>query len=566
MLTLNPLNVGDLASNLHTTLVGGRLQKSYLFPDHILLKFRDTNKQSCYLEIRQLPCIRASGPSNEQLRRTIHRGVSERLMNTRVTDVYQVGHDRILRIELQKTTSHLLIEVRFFTRSTILIHDHTRLLFSTNRSIDNKSIVSSPDTETSFESLFDSLPMQMIRAQTACDLRPILEDADRNRGGKQFLLRAGERLIILPFEIPEFRTIQTFSSIIPALNSIVVQQEHLKHRATEQSSTIEDTKHARMLRALERQRVEHQERIALIEQLLECFNDLDLMIELESIEKLRTYARGDLVVSLDYRNERRVLRFELGPSCWNYTKEIRPVLIQNELFEQRKASIRALRSIERRAHDLERSDSRQIRVTSEHSIEPTKILWFERENYRFCLTSDGHLALLGRNAPQNEELISKHLEGPDRFCHAEFYGAPHLVLKQGETASDEELEEACTLAFLFTNRWQPQTRHGLSYWTLPSQVSKNDPAGHRLPEGQFYIEGIRNYIQLRRFHLTINQMTYEGSNRLIISINPLHGAKRSITVIPSARKTTLSKELAKIFQTTEDQIRSMLPPGYSRIK
>ena len=55
--------------------------------------------------------------------------------------------------------------------------------------------------------------------------------------------------------------------------------------------------------------------------------------------------------------------------------------------------------------------------------------WFER--YRWFYTSSGRLVIAGRDASQNELIVSRHGEKGDLFFHADVHGAPATILKGG---------------------------------------------------------------------------------------------------------------------------------------
>jgi len=53
--------------------------------------------------------------------------------------------------------------------------------------------------------------------------------------------------------------------------------------------------------------------------------------------------------------------------------------------------------------------------------------WFER--YRWFYTTDGILAVGGRDSSSNSAIIRKHLEKNDKVFHAEISGSPFFLLK-----------------------------------------------------------------------------------------------------------------------------------------
>jgi predicted ribosome quality control (RQC) complex YloA/Tae2 family protein len=125
--------------------------------------------------------------------------------------------------------------------------------------------------------------------------------------------------------------------------------------------------------------------------------------------------------------------------------------------------------------------------------------WYER--FRWFHTSDGFLVVGGRNADQNEELVSKYLDGHDRFFHAQAHGGPVTVLKAtgpSEPARDVDIprssrEEAAQFAVAYSSVWKDGRGAGDAYEVAPDQVSKTPESGEYLEKGGFAVRGDRTY-------------------------------------------------------------------------
>lgn len=117
--------------------------------------------------------------------------------------------------------------------------------------------------------------------------------------------------------------------------------------------------------------------------------------------------------------------------------------------------------------------------------------WFEK--FRWCFTRNGFLLVGGKDAHSNELLVKRHLEKGDRYFHADVHGAPHCVLKNGQSASAEDLEDASVFAGLFSSVWKKGFFSVKVYSVLPDQVSKKAPSGESLGRGSFMIYGKRDW-------------------------------------------------------------------------
>ena len=137
--------------------------------------------------------------------------------------------------------------------------------------------------------------------------------------------------------------------------------------------------------------------------------------------------------------------------------------------------------------------------------------WFER--YRWFFTSDGALAIGGRDAPSNSAVVRKHMEEGDCVFHAQIFGSPFFILK-GKEPTNKSLEEAAQATVCFSRAWREGLWGADSYWVNPNQVKKSAPSGQYLPKGSFTIEGQRNFVRAGNMRLAVGIMQYEGDKLL----------------------------------------------------
>src|SRR4029077_7497743 len=74
--------------------------------------------------------------------------------------------------------------------------------------------------------------------------------------------------------------------------------------------------------------------------------------------------------------------------------------------------------------------------------------WYER--YRWFITSDGHLAIGGRDASSNSSVIRKHLEKDDKVFHAEIVGSPFFILKNSSDDTISSITETALATVCFS--------------------------------------------------------------------------------------------------------------------
>lgn len=218
-----------------------------------------------------------------------------------------------------------------------------------------------------------------------------------------------------------------------------------------------------------------------------------------------------------------------------------------------------------------RTEARREGVTAS---QVRKRNWFER--YRWFYTSDGSLAIGGRDAPSNSAVIRKHMEAGDRIFHAQVFGSPFFILKDGNP-SPASLEEAAAATVCFSRVWREAMYGASAYWVNPEQVKKSAPSGQYLPKGSFTIEGQRNFVKISTMRLYVGIMEKDG-DRLLVCGPPNAIARHStsyvvieptgsemVAVAKRIRNEFLGMNLEGAGEYTIDDYVRVLPPGKSRV-
>jgi predicted ribosome quality control (RQC) complex YloA/Tae2 family protein len=186
-----------------------------------------------------------------------------------------------------------------------------------------------------------------------------------------------------------------------------------------------------------------------------------------------------------------------------------PARMSSMLFQRAKDLDRGLSSIdEARSRLVVQIDKLRRQVNSIESKGPAVRYvrnkeWYER--YRWFITSDGLLAIGGRDASSNSAIIRKHLGEQDLVFHAEIHGSPFFILKNGHSLDnvDRSLLEVGQATVSFSRAWKDGLYGSDAYWVTPAQVKKGAPTGQFLPKGSFVIEGKRNYVKGLEIQLAI---------------------------------------------------------------
>ncbi len=203
----------------------------------------------------------------------------------------------------------------------------------------------------------------------------------------------------------------------------------------------------------------------------------------------------------------------------------------------------------------------KARAAMAGKAQPTKQFWFER--FKWFFTSGGKLVIAGRDAHTNDGVVKKHLKEKDLYAHTDIHGAPSTIIKEGASASPEELREACQFATAQSKGWIASISEGSAYWVYPDQVSKTPNPGEFVPRGAFIIRGKRNYEYHLPMELWVGEIDYQGSRKIMCGPGScFNDCEKYIVIRPGKNKNgRLSGDIAKRFNVPEEEISRILPPG-----
>ena len=255
--------------------------------------------------------------------------------------------------------------------------------------------------------------------------------------------------------------------------------------------------------------------------------------------------------------------------------------IASILFDESKKQKGAITSIEKlieKTEDqLEKTiEKGEIAKGSVGFSDIRKKNWYER--YRWFFTSDGLLAVGGRDSSSNSALVRKHMESNDKIFHAEINGSPFFILKDtNEDLMPLSLEETAYATVCFSRAWQASA-HGLnSFWVKPDQIKKAAPTGQSMGKGSFMIYGTRNFIKVASLKLAVGIMK-ENENYLLVS-GPVEPIKKNclcyVIIEPGGSLISdVAKKIRAEFNKSDEKFQKLfvvddyvraLPTGSSKI-
>ncbi len=215
------------------------------------------------------------------------------------------------------------------------------------------------------------------------------------------------------------------------------------------------------------------------------------------------------------------------------------------------------------------AESIELEEVMEDKTEKREKKWFEK--YRWFYSSEGYLVLAGRDSNTNDILVKKHMEKNDLYFHADFDGAPCVVVKEGQECGEATREEAAKAAVTFAKTWKAGIGADDVYYVDPEQVTENPESGEYLAKGAFVIRGERTYMR------NVSVEAAAGAYDLDEVRVPICGPEKAIKeqcedFVELKPGHTKKSEIAKKIQGRLDKeldldyIIRALPPGKSEIK
>ena len=224
---------------------------------------------------------------------------------------------------------------------------------------------------------------------------------------------------------------------------------------------------------------------------------------------------------------------------------------------------------ERKAERTNQIIKEKPKKLSPKKVRPKKVEWFEK--YRWFITSEGDIALGGKDATTNEQVVKKYLKNNDRYAHADIHGAPSVVVKsnQGVPPSENAMKQASSFSLAYSKAWGARVASGHSFWVDNDKVSKTPNTGEFLAKGAFVIRGKRNWNRNLEVNLSIGIVEYDGIEKLMGGpIESFLGrSNKYLTFKPGfVDRKIVSRKLSKAFDEDLATVERLLPNGGFELK
>ncbi|MDY6766536.1 MAG: ribosome rescue protein RqcH, partial [Candidatus Nanohaloarchaea archaeon] len=342
----------------------------------------------------------------------------------------------------------------------------------------------------------------------------------------------------VPFRTYEEAESGGFDSFSAALDTYFTEREKAERREQKRERYEEekaDLEHRleqqeRKLEGLQQAAEENQEKAELIyenyrlvEDVLESIrtareqhSESEIRERLES-EQAEGVPEAEAIERLDFDNNEvvvdigREVRLEIDTSVEKNAE------IYYEKASDAEDKLPGLKeSLQRTRQELEELEPEDIDVEDEFEDKEGKQAekeWYEK--FRWFFSSDGYLVIGGRDATTNDMLVKKYMENNDVYVHADFDGAPSVVVKNEEGGEREDIPEATLteagqFAVTFAQAWEAGVGSDDAYYVAPDQVTQEPESGEYLPTGSFVIRGDRTYLRNMPVEASVGAYNRDG--------------------------------------------------------
>ena len=337
-------------------------------------------------------------------------------------------------------------------------------------------------------------------------------------GNHEAVIVRNERIEVLPVKLGKLEgEITPASSFIEGLDTVFTENIIENGKLVQSSGSDKKTKQletqiSEQKKAIETVKEKSKNITSVANSLFEMISNGIVSIEDDSAQKILAINNAKLV------NEKGISLIIVQDEKIKINTKSALQSIASVLFNEAKKQSGAISSIQVIKEKTEKKLEKFLSKTeSEKDLivvsEIRKKSWYER--YRWFFTSDGILAIGGRDAASNSAIVRKHLVKNDRIFHGDIFGSPFFILKEGENAPISSMNEVAHATVCFSRAWREGLYGVSAFWVNPEQVKKSAPSGEFLPKGSFTIEGQRNFIKSETLRLAVGIMPQDNDDYVL---------------------------------------------------
>ena len=571
-------DIGQLVEGWQS-LIGSRVDQ-FGRPDlnKIVLKLRSREKGTVRLliDLSGWAYLTKETISTESNQGVFVQKVRKLIKKSRIESIEQINGDRILSISFVRKEEHIKLIFEMFHKGNIVLCSNNKILSVMrkqkfrHRSLESGLAYHSPPSINPFTVNLDVFRDKLVNSQRALGAALTI---DCNVGGDISTLICNNLNIEKDTNVSDVSVQEIYDELKRILNEIVEPTIFLDNE--ERNFTVSSfdlgMKSNETFPSLDEAVERYISSIVVVEKEVKSSDEVRLDHQNKAIEKYKLKSKdfrekGNIIFSrlneiremIDYENDEDEVVIKVGDSnIWIDKTKMLEANASSYFDKSKEMDRKAERTREVIA-------SKPISKPKKKIVKNQNLEWFER--FRWFITTDGEIAVGGKDARSNEQVVKKYLKNNDRYAHADIHGAPSIVVKNinGTQPSEQSMLEACNFSLSYSKAWGARVSGGHSFWVENDKVSKTPNTGEFLAKGAFVIRGKRNWHRNLELNVAIGLISYDGNLKFMggpISSIEKHSEKYVIFRPGFTERKIVIRKLSEAFSAESTDIEKLLPSG-----
>ena len=561
------------------TLVGSRVDQ-FGRPDlnKVVLKLRSREEGTVRLliDLSGWAYLTKTTISTESNQGVFVQKVRKLIKKSRIEAIEQINGDRILSISFIRKEEKVTVIFEMFHKGNIVLCSEDKILAVMrkqkfrHRSLESGLPYQSPPSIDPSNVDFDTFSEKLVNSQRGLGAALTI---DCNVGGDISTLSCKNLGTDREGKTSEVDSKQIYDELKRILNEIIeptIFVDANGERFTVSPFDLDmeiDSKFSSLDKAIE----DYISKLEPVEKEVKTSDQVRVDHQNKAIEKY-------IVKSKVYREKGNIIFSKLNEiqSMIDFENDEDEVIIELEdtkiLIDKKKSLESNASSYFDKSKEMDRKAERTREVIASKPFSKPKkkliknknIEWFER--FRWFITTEGEIAIAGKDARSNEQVVKKYLKTNDRYAHADIHGAPSVVVKNinGVQPSELSMLEACNFSLSYSKAWGARVSGGHSFWVDNDKVSKTPNTGEFLAKGAFVIRGKRNWNRNLELNVAIGLIAYDGNPKFMggpISSIEKHSEKYVIFRPGFTERKIVIRKLSEAFSAESTDIEKLLPSG-----
>ncbi|OIR20848.1 MAG: hypothetical protein BD935_04435 [Marine Group III euryarchaeote CG-Epi1] len=571
-------DIGQLVKGWQS-LIGSRVDQ-FGRPDvnKIVLKLRSRDKGTVRLliDLSGWAYLTKDSISTESNQGVFVQKVRKLIKKSRIESIEQVNGDRILSISFIRKEENVTLIFEMFHKGNIVLCSDNKIISVMrkqkfrHRSLESGLVYQSPPSIDPFSVEYNIFKDKLVNSQRALGAALTI---DCNVGGDISTLICNSLRLDRNSQVSDVSIQEVYDELKKILGqtiepTIFLDQEGKNFTVSPFDLGMEESE---SFQSLDEAVEKYISSIVVVKKEIKSPDEVRVDHQNKAIEKYN-------LKSVEFREKGNIVFSKLNEirSMIDYENDEDEVVINidntNIWIDKTKSLEANASSYFDKSKEMDRKAERTKEVIASKPVSKPKktviknknVEWFER--FRWFITTDGEIAVAGKDARSNEQVVKKYLKTNDRYAHADIHGAPSVVVKNvnGVQPSEHSMLEACNFSLSYSKAWGARVSSGHSFWVDNDKVSKTPNTGEFLAKGAFVIRGKRNWHRNLELNIAIGLITYDGNLKFMsgpISSIEKHSEKFVIFRPGFTERKIVIRKLSESFSADSTDIEKLLPSG-----